>query len=92
MTDYTEPVSLGADALTEYFGNDTWREEINPYTLRIDCVWSCVLAQVFGSYSEGCNELGLTTMSQEVSHGFYPVPGVDNPDELTDAWLIELGH
>jgi hypothetical protein len=86
---YAERVARGVERLEEHFVDHNWRRDINPDTMCIDDFYLCVLAQLFGNYTEGLYELGIKTRSEEIEYGF-EVDGGDDPDELTQAWLDVL--
>ena len=46
-----------------------WRDSVNPDTLNLSNGFSCVLAQLFGSYEIGLKKLNLTA-AQGRDHGF----------------------
>lgn len=50
-----------------------WAGKVRPENLRMDDCLGCMLGQVFGSYTEGCDELGITAWarSQAVEFGFH---------------------
>jgi hypothetical protein len=42
-------VARGAAKLTEHFGDESWKDQIDPETLEIWSVYRCVLGQLFGT-------------------------------------------
>jgi hypothetical protein len=87
MSKYAARVATGAALLDEHGNGNGWRRDINKGTLNINDFYLCVLAQLFGNYSAGLQELGLFTTSEAIEHGFDVEMGVDDSDELTSAWL-----
>jgi hypothetical protein len=77
-----------------------WREKIDVFKLDLNDGQMCVLGQVYGSYDDGLNELGLSDCGAE--YGFYVQRFLDvqRPDrnedagslyrQLTFEWLDEL--
>jgi hypothetical protein len=86
---YVERVACGIERLDEKLGEFAWQRGIDPYALAIDDYYLCVLAQLFGNYGEGFRELGLGSKDEAIACGF-EVDDLDNPDELTQAWLDVL--
>lgn len=78
-----ELVDRGEAYLTDHFGHDKWKEEINPDHLAMGSMCNCVFGQLFGSFPEADNELGDYPLSSfdagEVDFG-----------ALTVAWIEKL--
>jgi len=52
-----DAVAKGIVVLDKHIGNPTWRRKCEGFAM-----WdtlNCVLAKVFGSFQEGCKELGI---------------------------------
>jgi hypothetical protein len=67
-----------------------WRDKVSPPTLDMGDPCHCVLAQVFGDYSQGLRELGISNPDY---YGFtfmgYPCYGPEF-ETLTQDWLEQL--
>ena len=86
MSDYTTAVTKGLDILDAHFGGRSWVKDIDLDNLDLGSCGVCVLGQLFGDYSEGLEELGLS--------GGHPY-GFDTSgrfSELTAAWKEALGE
>lgn len=63
-----------------------WREILDPNTLDINSESDCVLGQLFGSYGDGVDALGI--YGDEVYYGFFMAPG--DGMSLRDEWTAHL--
>ncbi|MEU8317120.1 hypothetical protein AB0C33_02015 [Nonomuraea sp. NPDC048881] len=68
----------------------TWRDRVNRADLNMGDPDSCILAQIFGSYTAGLEALGLQIGTfGEMRNGFNAVCPEEHRD-LTEAWLQKL--
>lgn len=94
MTDLTavqERVSRGVKLLENY--DPLWRDGITREKLELSNLRTCILGQLFGGYSQGCEALfgddGVEGDEAARAHGF-EVEDVDTYPELQAAWVEEL--
>lgn len=85
MTDYTKAVNAGIELLDAE--RPGWKSEIDLDSLDLGSCGVCVLGQIFGEYSEGLSELGISTGHR---YGF-DTTGEGKYTELTQAWKDALG-
>lgn len=86
-----EPMANGAELLTKYFGDESWKGKIDPDKLVMSSLCNCVLGQIFGDYWAGIKELGLDNEVTDRSVPFGFDISINNPDErhywdLAEAW------
>lgn len=63
-----------------------WRKKINKEILNMRFTDTCVLAQLYGSYDEGCRQLfGGINPAVLVAHGF-AMADISHNENLTVAW------
>lgn len=58
-----EAVAAGAKLLTEYFGDESWKGDIDVKALNIADWDRCILGQLFGLYDDGKVILGIDNIS-----------------------------
>lgn len=86
MTDYSAAVNAGIQLLDAE--RPGWKSEVDLDNLDLGSCGVCVLGQIFGEYSEGLSELGISVGSR---YGFDLVGGSGSYLELTKAWKDALG-
>lgn len=86
MGSYASVVKNGVEILDNHFGDRSWTKKIDLDNLDLGSCGVCVLGQLFGDYTEGLDELGL---SGGHSYGFDASSG--SYRELTAAWKEALG-
>jgi len=99
-TDYFKPaVERGADFLDRVRDLPEWRPRINVEILDIGSGLNCVLGQLYGTYYDGVEELGITGRCADL--GFTVQTGsctccyltprqIRAWSSLTEAWRLEL--
>lgn len=81
-------VRLGSAILTQYFGDESWKERIVVSKLLMIDSCSCILGQLFGEYVTGLDVLEIDRFHEAYAYGFNPCKG-DTPG-LREAWIKEL--
>ena len=66
---YERYVIAGIDRLSNYFGSKDWVDRINVDRLSMQSTQHCVLAQLFGNFSDGMDRLGISR-TQADTEGF----------------------
>lgn len=74
-------VAEGAKFLDAHFGKTTWRKDINVVEFDIDNGDTCIIGQLFGSYDDGIEELGI---SYGYKYGFASNFGRNLPAGMLD--------
>jgi len=86
-------VDNGAEFLDDFYGHPEWRGLIDMKVLDMGSPWNCILGQLFGSFSTGCDRLGIHRTSDRVMRGFDVGGFTGMPiryGELTQEWVRYL--
>lgn len=85
-----ERVKAGMKLLQRKYGED-WIDKIDLRSLRLENCSHCVLGQVYGDYSDGKRDLGLTWLGakEDEDPGTYGFNS-NNLPQLQNAWVNVL--
>lgn len=78
-------VNRGADLLTKHFGGTSWVERIDFDVLRMHSPFECVLGQLFKTYSNGLEALGI-----DPDNGEDEAYGFEIDDSFSTYYTLEL--
>lgn len=94
MSTTREVVDNGIRVLAEHYNGNSWVWDINVDAIEQQFSTSCVLTQLFGSYHDGLDTLGIESCAPSHEHGFTPY---DNPEDdgmyredLNDVWKASI--
>jgi hypothetical protein len=92
FTTIVAKVAKGASMLDTHRGGIGWVRDVNTETLRMSCLTDCLLGQLYGSWGEGCIQLGIDISSAEFGFDLYSSDATPaNWSLLEIAWLDEIG-
>ncbi len=100
---YEVTVPRGAERLNQHFGGTSWRKRVDKQKLNMGSPHGCLLAQLFGEYNKGMEELFKEELPKKGSgydyiftfkdlsweHGFH-YKGVGGEKILKTHWLPYL--
>jgi hypothetical protein len=90
----SDAVQNGIDMLYEHFGGGSWLRRVDVTCLDQNDGTRCVLGQVFGTYSDGLQELfGDSYYENDWEQGYYHMSELDGSElDLTREWRERISY